>query len=225
MAGEQGFVYEGKIHRKLLSKKLVPSGFTPAGSDSNAPDAMFLYDKISYKLEVKLDLNADYGQGTLEYQNKKWVLGGSKTAAAEELRNLMRSVGIENFANKKWGPKGPPNKGIVDNKAITNDMVKSDYARFTDAFLPIKSSALWSYYGSKQTYYIQIGGYGLYYMSSNPAGLPVPQFNPGLRIRLRLKRGGSSTIYNYRFTTALQITNKPSKSKYDIDKGVDFLLT
>ena len=75
-----------------------------------------------------------------------------------------------------------------------------------------------------QTYYIQIGGYGMYYMAANPAGLPVPQFNPGLRIRIRLKRGGSSPIYNYRFTTALQITSKPPRSAYDIDKGVGFLL-
>ena len=224
MAGEQGFIYENKIHNKLKSKKLVPPNFTPAGSDPNAPDAMFIRNGTPYKLEVKLDLKADYGQGTLEYQGGKWVLGGAKTPAAEELRTLMRAVGIENFANKQWGPKGRPNKGTIDNKQMTNDMVKSDYSRFTDAFLSINSSALWSYYGSKQTYYIQIGGYGLYYMAANPAGLPIPQFNPGLRIRIRLKRGGSGTIYNYRFTTALQITNKPPKSKYDIDKGVDFLL-
>ena len=103
-------------------------------------------------------------------------------------------------------------------------MVRSDYFRFKDGFLTIPSSALHSYYAAKQTYYIQIGGYGLYYMAANPANLPVPQFNPGLRIRIRLKRGGSSPIYNYRFTTALQITSKPPRSKFDIDKGVGFLM-
>lgn len=224
MAGEQGFLYEGRIHQKLKAKKLVPPGFTPAGSDPNAPDAMFIYNGQSNKLEVKLDLKADYGQGSFEYVNGRWILGGAKTAAAEELRGLMRAVGIEAFANKEWGPKGAPNKGTIDNKDFTQEMVTSDYRRFTDRFLSIPSSALHSYYGAKQTYYIQIGGYGLYYMAANPAGLPVPQFNPGLRIRIRLKRGGSSPIYNYRFTTALQITSKPPKSKYDIDKGVGFLL-
>ena len=224
MAGEQGFLYEGRIHQKLKAKKLVPAGFTPAGSDPNAPDAMFIYGGQNNKLEVKLDLKADYGQGSFEYSNGRWILGGAKTAAADELRSLMRAVGIEAFANKQWGPKGPPNKGTVDNKDFTQEMVSSDYARFKDAFLSIPSSALHSYYAAKQTYYIQIGGYGLYYMAANPAGLPVPQFNPGLRIRIRLKRGGSTPIYNYRFTTALQITSKPPKSKYDIDKGVGFLL-
>jgi len=224
MAGEQGFLYEGRIHQKLKAKKLVPAGFTPAGSDPNAPDAMFIYGGQNNKLEVKLDLKADYGQGSFEYSNGRWILGGAKTAAADELRSLMRAVGIEAFANKQWGPKGPPNKGTVDNKDFTQEMVSSDYARFKDAFLSIPSSALHSYYAAKQTYYIQIGGYGLYYMAANPAGLPVPQFNPGLRIRIRLKRGGSTPIYNYRFTTALQITSKPPKSKYDIDKGIGFLL-
>ena len=224
MAGEQGFLYEGRIHQKLKAKKLVPPGFTPAGSDPNAPDAMFIYNGQSNKLEVKLDLKADYGQGSFDYVNGIWRLGGAKTAAAEELRGLMRAVGIEAFANKEWGPKGAPNKGTIDNKDFTQEMVTSDYRRFTDRFLSIPSKALHSYYAAKQTYYIQIGGYGLYYMAANPAGLPVPQFNPGLRIRIRLKRGGSSPIYNYRFTTALQITSKPPRSKYDIDKGVGFLL-
>jgi len=224
MAGEQGFIYESKIHNKLKSKKLVPPNFRPAGSDANAPDAMFIKDGTPYKLEIKLDLKADYGQSTLDYINGKWVLGGSQNAAAEEMRELLRAVGIEKFTNTKWGPKGPPNKGTKDNKSFTQEMVKSDYARFTDAFLPIQSSALWSYYGSKQTYYIQVGGYGMYYMASNPAGLDIPQFNAGLRIRIRLKRGGSTPIYNYRFTTALQVTSRPPRSKHDLDTSVDFLL-
>ena len=224
MAGQQGFLYEGRIHNKLKAKKLVPPGFTPAGSDANAPDAMFLYGGRSNKLEVKLDLKADYGQGSFVYNNGIWQLGGAKTAAAEELRGLMRAVGIEAFANKTWGPKGAPNKGTIDPSDFTPEMVSSDYFRFKDAFLTIPSSALHRYYAAKQTYYIQIGGYGLYYMEANPANLPVPQFNPGLRIRIRLKRGGSSPIYNYRFTTALQITSKPPRSKFDIDKGVGFLM-
>jgi len=224
MAGEQGFIYEQRIHNRLNSRGLVPSGFTPAGSDPNAPDAMFIYNGVPYKLEVKLDLRADYGQGTLEYTGGRWVLGGAQTDAAEELRSLMRAVGIESFANTEWGPRGAPNKGTVDNRDFTQEMVASDYRRFGDRFLTIPSRALWSYYGAKQTYYIQVGGYGLYYMAANPAGLPVPQFNPGLRIRIRLKRGGSSPIYNYRFTTALQITSRPPRSRYDIDSNVGFLL-
>jgi len=225
MAGQQGFLYEGKIHNKLKAKKLVPPGFTPAGSDANAPDAMFLYDGRSYKLEVKLDLKADYGQGSLSYdfKTKQWGLGGAKTASAQEMRDLLNAVGILKFVKQKWGDKGAPNKGQIPSKSFTDDMVKSDYARFKDAFLPINTRALWDYYATKKTYYIQVGGYGLYYMKENPANLPVPQFNPKLRIRIRVKRGGSRPIDNYRFTTALQVVTKPKKSPYDLDKDVVFL--
>ena len=101
MAGEGGFIYEAKIHNKLKSKKLVPKNFVPAGSDSNAPDAMFIYNDKDHKLELKLDLKADYGQGSFDYVNGKWVLGGAKTASAEEMRRLLKGVGIEDFANKK----------------------------------------------------------------------------------------------------------------------------
>ena len=223
MAGQQGFLYEGRVHNKLKAKNLVPKGFKPAGSDPNAPDAMFVRNGVNHKLEVKLDLKADYGQGTLEYANGIWRLGGAATPAAEELRGLMRAVGIESFANSQWGPKGQPFKGRVDTAEFTQEMVTSDYQNFKDGFLSIPSSALHSYYAAKGTYYIQIGDYGLYYMGGNPAGLPVPQFNPGLRIRIRIKRGGSVPINNYRFTTALQITTRPGRSPYNIDKDVDFL--
>lgn len=224
MAGEQGFAYEQSIYSKLNSKKLVPSGFRPAGSDASAPDAKFIYKGKPYNLELKLDLKADYGQGSLDYVNGQWMLGGAKTKSAQEMRSLLRSVGIENFANKKWGPKGAPNKGTKDPKTITKEDVASDYRRFKDEFLAIGSSALHSYYASKNTYYIQIGGYGMYYMAQNPAQLDIPQFNPNLRIRIRLKRGGSTPIYNYRFTTALQIVGRPSRSKYNLDTSVTFLL-
>lgn len=223
MAGQQGFLYEGRVHNRLKAKNLVPRGFTPAGSDPNAPDAMFIRNGVNHKLEVKLDLKADYGQGTLEYSNGVWRLGGADTAAAEELRGLMRAVGIESFANSQWGPKGAPFKGNVDTANFTQEMVTSDYQKFKDGFLTIPSSALHSYYAAKGTYYIQIGGYGMYYMAANPARLPIPQFNPGLRIRIRIKRGGSVPINNYRFTTALQITTRPGISSYNIDNSVDFI--
>lgn len=223
MAGQQGFLYEGRVHNKLKAKNLVPRGFTPAGSDPNAPDAMFIRNGVNHKLEVKLDLKADYGQGTLEYSNGVWRLGGADTAAAEELRGLMRAVGIESFANSQWGPKGAPFKGNVDTANFTQEMVTSDYQKFKDGFLTIPSSALHSYYAAKGTYYIQIGGYGMYYMAANPARLPIPQFNPGLRIRIRIKRGGSVPINNYRFTTALQVTTRPGISSYNIDNSVDFI--
>ena len=224
MAGKRGFLYEGRVFNKLKSKNLVPAGITPAGPDASKPDAVFLFNKKNFNLEVKLDLATDYGQGTLNYKNGSWELGGADTKEAVEMRKILTTVGAVKFANTSWGYQGAPNKGTVDNKDITEEMVRDDYRRFTDKFLSVPLSSLYNYYAAKDTYYIQIGGYGMYYMAANPANLPVPKFNGALRLRIRLKRGGSTPIYNYRFTTALQVIQKPSKSKYDIDSGMDFLV-
>ena len=200
----------------------MPRGIKPAGSDPSRPDAVFLFNNVPHNLEVKLDLATDYGQGTLDYNNG-WVLGGAQTPAAEEMRSILNAVGTVQFANTSWGYQGAPNKGTVENKDITEEMVREDYRRFKDKFLSVPLSSLFNYYAAKNTYYIQIGGYGMYYMAGNPGNLPVPRFNGAMKLRIRLKRGGSTPIYNYRFTTALQVVQKPSKSKFDIDSSMDFL--
>ena len=223
MAGKRGFIYEDKIHAKLKEAGVVPKGFTPARSDSSAPDAMFMFNGTSNKLEVKLDLKADYGQGTLDYIDGVWRLGGANTVEAVVLRELMSSVGIEQFANSEWGKKGPPFKGRFTKEQFTPEMVTSDYANFANKYKVVSSSLLHNYYASKGTFYIQVGGYGLYYMRSNPLRLPIPQFNPGLRIRIRTKRGGSVPLNNYRFTTALQITGRPGISLINLERNADIL--
>ena len=162
MAGQQGFAYESRVHNRLNAGGFVPRGFTPAGSNPSAPDCAFVYGGRSHNLEFKLDLKTDYGQGTLNYSGGSWSLGGANTAAADEMRRLLRSVGTEQFANQRWGIHGAPNKGTVMPEQFTQAMVNEDYRKFRDNYLTIPSSALHSYYAAKGTYYIQVGGYGLH---------------------------------------------------------------
>ena len=91
-------------------------------------NSLFRSLKISLNKEIKLDLKADYGHGTLTYdpKTKKWGLGGAKTTAAEELRELLNAVGIVKFVNSQWVHQGVPNKGNIPSNSFTQDMVKSD---------------------------------------------------------------------------------------------------
>ena len=221
MAGQIGFLYERSIFNKLKSKGITPRGSEPAGPNPNLPDATFIYEGQPYKLEVKLDLRADFGQGTLNYVDGVWTLGGADTPEAEEMRRLLESVGTAEFANLEWGKKGIPNKGTVETGNFTQEMVREDYIRFKDGFKIVNKKNIWDYYAAKDTYYIQIGGYGLYYMSANPANLPIPQFNVTSRLRIRMKPSQSYPVYSYGFKTAILVQSKPQRSTMDLDRRTD----
>ena len=217
----KGFLYERKINADLKKYKVYPGGYSGAGSDSNAPDAFIRVNNKDLKVEVKLDMKVDFGQGSLDYdlKNKKWILGGAQTQSAIQMRKFLESIKVPNIVNKAWGSKGPPRKFTVPFEKYTKQDVAYDYKNFTDTFVNISNSAVSNYYNSKNTYYIQIGdGYGLYYMGKDIAKLGVKPFFPTLKLRIRLKRGGISPIYNYRFSTAIQAaTNSLSKSNSDLD--------
>lgn len=221
-ADNKGFLYENKINKLLKQYKIQSQGFRGAGADPNAPDAEILVDGVKYKVEIKLDLKVDFGQGSLDYDLKKnkWVLGGAKTESAEQMRDFLNSIDVPKLVNKEWGKAGPPRKFTVPLDKFKKTDVDYDYANFKDKFIDVPSSAVADYYASKQTYYIQIGKYGLFYMGKDPAKLGVPEFKPKLRLRIRLKRGGSLPIYNYRFSTALQAVSL-NKSNVDLENKKD----
>lgn len=224
-ADNKGFQYEVNINTALKKAGAQRSNFQPAGADSNAPDAEIRVAGKDYKVEVKLDTKVDFGQGSLDYdlKQKKWTLGGAKTASAIQMREFLEAIGVPRLVNKAWGPKGPPRKFTVPTAFYTKADVDFDYANFKDQFVDIPNTAVADYYNTKHTYYIQIGKNGFYYMGNDPANIGCPEFNLKLRLRIRLKRGGSNPIYNYRFTTAIiAVQGTLKKSKYDLDDS-DFL--
>jgi hypothetical protein len=225
MADNKGFAYENKINAALRKAGAQQANFKPAGADSNAADAELRISGKDYKVEIKLDTKVDFGQGSLDYdlKKKKWILGGAKTASAEQMREFLEAIDVPAIVNMKWGSKGPPKKFTVPTSEYTKADVDFDYKNFKDEFVPIPNTAVANYYNSKDTYYIQIGSSGFYYMGSNPAKIKCPEFNLKLKLRIRIKRGGSFPIYNYRFTTAIQaVSGTLRKSSCDLDDK-DFL--
>jgi hypothetical protein len=227
MAGRKGFLYESHIYKILYNENLTKSKYKPSFSDNTKPDTAFVYNNDAYNLELKLDLDVDFGQGTLRYDftNKKWFT----FAESNKMKELLDFYEIEKFANSQW--KKEPNKvgkndiGGVEKK-LTQKEISEDYKNFPDKYMRLPgSNPIAEYYNSKNVYYIQIGKlHGFYYLGKDIAGLGVPEFKPSeQKIRIRRKGSGGG---NYRFTTALQI-NKTSlqKSDFDLDVNVDFLKT
>jgi hypothetical protein len=209
----------------LKKAGLQRASFQSAGSDSNAPDAELTLKGGPQKVEVKLDLKVDFGQGSLDYdlEKKKWILGGADTESAKQMREFLEILGVPRIVNTRWGAKGAPRKFTVPTAQFTKKDVDHDYANFHDFFVQVPSDSVAKYYNTKKTYYIQIGGgYGFYWMGRDIANLGVPKFQVNLRLRVRLKRGGSLPINNYRFSTALQAISLP-ESKADLENP-EFLM-
>jgi len=235
----KGFQYEQKLFNSFYDAGLTPRGFVPAGSANDLPDLKFLYfdpgarnisasvKPSEYKMEIKLDDKADYGQSGLGYANNKWVLQGKSDPEAILMRKMLEGVGVPGIVNKVWGPKGAPRKFTADKtgRDMLRRDIEMDKRNFGDIYLtgadapPLRT--LFRYYGSKDTHYIQIGGKGLYYMQKDPANLKklgVKKFDGTLKLRIRRKMSGSSTEqWNYRFSTALMLDRKPTKSNLDLD--------
>ena len=207
MAGEAGFAYETKINKLLKGAGIQDKSFRGARADKDAPDGEFEYQGTTYKVEIKLDLKVDFGQGSLDYDAKKkrWYLSGSSTEAGRAMREFLCEVGVPEMVNRSWGSKGPPRKGTVPLEKFKKEDVLADYKRFTEKKVDVATDAIAKYYATKKTYYIQIGGKGLYYMGQDPAKLGCPEFRPQTILRMRLKRGHSLPIYSYRFSTALRV--------------------
>ena len=214
----KGFQYELDLYDILKAENLTPSNFSPAGG-GHGPDGMFMFRGKPYNFEIKLDQAADYGQVELRYKNGSWDFGGKN----EEAKQLYRSLGVLDFVNKNWGSHGAPRKETVSSKDFTQDDVKDDYGKFKDAFMTIPASALASHYAKKGTYYIQVGKAGFFHLEKDIAGLGTPKFDATLKLRIRIKRRTSKKLNGYGFLTALKIDKRAKKSKFDLEKNLDFL--
>jgi hypothetical protein len=230
----KGFLYEKFVFEKLKENNLVPTGFSPAGADNSAPDCKFLWEGNPQNLEIKLDEKADYGQSGLKYNvnTKKWFLDGKNTIQDRTMRENLKSLGVEEFVNSRtaWGASGVPRlfERQSKNQSVTWGDKEYDYRVFPDKYIPISTTTMSNFYNSKNIFYIHIGGYGTYYMGRDPANISrmteMIKFDGSLKLRIRKK--GSSSSPNYRFSTALLIDKKPSRSEFDItqDDSIDFLI-
>ena len=219
----KGILYEAFLFEKLKGERLTPRGFAPAASDSNAPDIKFMWKGNPYNMEVKLNKGADFGQSGLKYKNNKWELDGSNAQAHVSMREMLKRMGIEDFVNSRagWGGLGQPRlfKLKEDNLTPTWADKEDDYNKFQDKYIPIPNNTVTNYYKAKNINYIHIGGLGTYYMGADPAQMVassnMPRFQADLKLRIRKK--GSSSNPNYRFSLALLLASTPNESEFDIE--------
>ena len=229
--GNAGFIYERDVILALRN-----AGFTvsdPAGADSAKADLELTSGFKTIKFELKEKLSADFAQMNFDFDttSKQFFIDKTKTTAKKEAAQTMigiaESYGIIRQANDHWKPqKNMPAKFVLPPNATFKERDKSrklDLKRFPDKYLGQgfgPAQEVEKYYNSKDTYYIQIKGKGLYYMGKDPEKYGCPRFSDSCAdssIRIRIKTNSASKG-RWSFLMALKISRlRPSNMNLDLD--------
>lgn len=154
MGYNKGDNYEQNIFDLLDARGLLVLNSTRAGA-GNSTDIKFLHNLQEYNLEVKLDLEADYGQKML-----RWDYGIWSWCVNDAVTSFYTSVGVLDIVNAK---NFIPNRYSIPRDEITVQQKNQDQKAFEDK-VEIDTNSLYDFYGGKDCYYIQIGGYGFYHL-------------------------------------------------------------
>ncbi len=230
-----GFLYESSLIKSLRNQGFTVSD--PAGADSAKADLELTSGFKTIKFELKEKLSADFAQMNFDFDttSKQFFIDKTKTTAKKEAAQTMIGIAEEfdiiRQANEHWNPKkNMPAKFVVKSSAPFADRDKArklDIKRFPDKFLAKGVEAaqqVEKYYNSKDTYYIQIKGRGLYYMGKDPEGYGCPRFSNSVTdssIRIRIKTNSASKA-RWSFLMALKI-NGLRASNRDLDLDSSFL--
>ena len=236
-----GFKYEEDLIKALRGK-----GFTcgdPAGADNRKADLEITFPKNAPKItkfELKEKLSADFAQLNMDFDTGAMKFYIDKGKSSNQKESALTMMGIaENFdilreANSHWKPNtNPPQRFMMGennyrNKAKRKVGRQLDLKNFSDKYLLEGNAAAQQveiYYNSKQTYYIQIKGYGLYYMGKDVEKFGVPRFSASVgksNIRIRIKTNSASDE-RWSFLMALKI-GQLKKSPFDLDRDPSFML-
>lgn len=209
----QGISYERTINRLLKKYKLQSNSFRGAGTDQTRPDCQLLFKDNTYYVEIKHSPAKDFGQIPLHYDVKdKWLF--SENSSVPELAEKLVEEGVLKSINRKWKDLGPPRKFVIPSDSLSLKDRQYDQKTFSEIFVDVPIESVAEYYNSKEVFYIQIGGYGFYYLGKNPMKLKIPKFEVPLQLRVRFK---SKDARVYSFMSALQIKKGQALTKSNFD--------
>lgn len=173
--------------------------------DSNKPDADFVVNGENHYVEVKSDADARMGTASIgySYPDKAFFPTGRDFAFSSMVADVLNETGDTSLI-----------RGLhrlirhLKQSAITPDKVVAgfplsgfrakDWQMAADFGLlaPINRTfngdirVIIDHYAAKDVHYIQIGGWGLFYLGNNPANLPVPQLSGKVRMRVAAMKSG-----------------------------------
>lgn len=232
--GQGGLDYENLVIKSLAAAQIpgLIMGATSAGySATGEGDIEAVYQGSPLNIEVKMNDDAPMGSGTLVYDR---VNGQIRPSASMQSSSDPDDVAIiigaaetvlpalDNYldALAQYEPREYHAKqaergtGFVAAHSAYDELKNQGLMRPINKYVDIPSRFIANKYNAKGTFYIQIGGKGLYYLNTNPLNLPVPQFTGEARIEIRLKRAGDTKgSTTQAFNKAIGNTGSPIQAR------------
>lgn len=205
----KGDSYEEKILQICVLKGITSNKFKRGGAGSSS-DIEFIHKGKIYKLEVKADTKADFGQKMLKWGNNEW-----KWCVDDESTQMYTALSILELLQRK---RMTPKRYTIPIHNLTAEDRQYDQRMFEQS-IEIDTSKLFTFYKIKNCHYMQIGNFGFYYLDQDILNLGVPRFDGKLKLRFRAKTIHSFPIWNYGFYAVLKVTEPPTPSKFDIEEN------
>ena len=242
MAFNKGQLYERKLFKELKNAGKIPLDVNVV-EQIQGQDVTVENRFGTSGLEIKLNLSAAFGSGTLKFDNSPnklpWVLTESnelddENTSKEIMRNIARKYKVTEVVNKKWyldndkyyplyleEEKTHPFKNVI--KIPRDKRGKQDLEALSEIKIKCSYSDIVDYYTSKGSHYIQIGGRGLYWFGvKDPLNISkdLKQFTPEetfIRVRVQPKGSGK-----YNFSYALYTKGLPASNE-DLDRNINII--
>jgi len=189
----KGFLYENKIFDLMKNHQLLSTDFmnkSPAGCDNTQPDLILNINNQDVNLELKESIKSQAGGTSLRYKNNKFSLVKNiEGVSKEDLFDILLSKkdDFDNFLSYHNTDCFP----FVTTKSLWTESVDKGLLKKTNIKVTSDSLFIENHYTSKNTFYIQIGKKGLYYMKEDIANLGVPKFKGNIQLEIRPARSGS----------------------------------
>ena len=198
-SNQRGFEYENEVIAALNAVGASGDITSGAGASAAAADADIKIGDQIYKIEVKLDKDAQMGGTSLRYypdrtEDGKYFDIVSKSVEEDTIDIMEESLtpiipDLDKFLEFVGVSKLPAT--IEKDKWV--EAVALGLLKPLNVKIKRTTRFITNHYKKKGIDYIQIGGSGLFYLGDNPANLPVPKLEGDINIELRPGRSGSKT--------------------------------
>lgn len=195
----QGCTYEKKVI-SVLNRSPIAGTIKKSDCRSTSVDADININGALYNVEIKSSPRAQMGGGTVSYDGAN-NFAMTKEQEDFEITTLILQAIQDNkskidemlFFIKNQKPQDVQNRIVGFPLVSTHTAWHLAQTKNKLVNLKVSASINWirNFYAKKGVDYIQIGGAGLFYLSDNPANLPIPQLDGEVDLEIRTGANGA----------------------------------